>query len=157
MSVIPASARRIVVDAAVLEEAPVLDGDDGIDQVFGKLVELDELLLSAVRALEQPGHQHRFEFVLLLRIAFAAGDLDGADLALFKADDRGIGGMRRLRPGKNLNPTLHEPVMADRRIAVFALFRVSGAAKVGHDFLRLDGLSHGDRLRAGIDLCRIAE
>ncbi len=53
--------QAVVVHAVVLEEAAVLDSDDGVDQVFGKIVELDELLLGAVRALEQAGHHHRLQ------------------------------------------------------------------------------------------------
>ena len=53
----------VVVDAAVLEEAPVFDGDDGVHQVFGNLVEGDDLALGAVFAAEERGDHPRFELV----------------------------------------------------------------------------------------------
>ena len=54
-------------------------------------------------------------------------------------------GVRRLRPGKNLNSAAHKPIMSNRRLAVFAVFGVAGAAQVGNDLLRVDRLTHATR------------
>jgi hypothetical protein len=43
----------VVVDTAVLEETPVFDGDDSVDEVLGNLVEGNDLALGAVFATEQ--------------------------------------------------------------------------------------------------------
>ncbi len=124
---------------------------------FGQVVELDELPLGAVRAFEQAGNHHGLEFVILLRIAFAPGHLNGADLAFFKADDGRIGGVSRLRAGQDFQSGAHHAVVADGRLGIFAVFGVAGAAQVGDDFLRIDRLADGNRLGARVDAGRGVE
>jgi len=63
-----------VVDAAVLEEAAVLDGDHGVHQIRGHLLVCDEAALGAVGVLAEAGDEQRLEFVAGERLALVVGD-----------------------------------------------------------------------------------
>ena len=61
--VVDPAEQGIVVDAAVGEEAPVLNGRDSLDQRGWKLVIGDQTALGAVRALGDRGDELRLEFI----------------------------------------------------------------------------------------------
>ena len=63
-----------VVDAAVLKEAAVFDGDDGMNKVGRNLVVGEQAALGAVGVLAQAGDQQRFEFIAGERLAVIVGD-----------------------------------------------------------------------------------
>ena len=105
--------QAVVIYAAMLEEAAILDGDHSVDQVFGELVELDELALGPVRAFKERRNQHGLEFVRLQGIAFTASTAELADLAAGKLDDCRIGGVERLGSGKDFDAVADHAVVAE--------------------------------------------
>jgi hypothetical protein len=68
-----------VVDAAVLKEAAVFDGEHGLHQVGRNLVVGDEAALGAVGVVAQAGDEQRLKLVAGERLAVVVGDgLDNA-------------------------------------------------------------------------------
>src|SRR4051794_37381 len=86
-----------VVDAAMAEEAAVLDGCDRIHQNFWDIRVLDQPPLGASLAFEQRSHQLRLELVSV-KVLRGTIDADLADLPIVKADVRGFAVVVRLRP-----------------------------------------------------------
>ena len=84
-----------VVDAAVLEEAAVFDGEDGLDEVLRDLVVGDEAALGAVGVFAEAGDEKGFEFVAGERLAVVVGD--GVDDAVGDVDGGAVLGVVGLR------------------------------------------------------------
>ena len=63
-----------VVDAAVLEEAAVLDGHDGVDQIVRNLVVGEQAALGAVGVVAQAGDEQRLELIAGQPLAMVVGD-----------------------------------------------------------------------------------
>ena len=63
-----------VVDAAVLKEAPVLDGQNRLHQVLRNLVVGEQAALGAVGIVAQAGNQQRLQLIAGQRLAMIVGD-----------------------------------------------------------------------------------
>ena len=63
MSLRKAPRMRTVVDAAVLKEAAIFNGDDGVDKVRRNFIVGEHAALGAVGAVAQAGDEQRFELV----------------------------------------------------------------------------------------------
>ena len=86
-----------VVDAAVLEEAAVFDGDDGLHHVRRDLVVGDEAALGAVLVFGEGGDELRLELVACQGGAVFGGD--GLHHAVGGDDGGAVGGEVALRAG----------------------------------------------------------
>ena len=140
------------IDAAVLEESPVFDGQHGVHHHFGNVVVLHHLPLGSLFRVEQGGYQLRLQFVGGKIVAFAA---DVVDLPAFNHNMRRFRAVVALRPGSDLDAIAHQVKRAQRRL--FVLIGVSGVSKEGGDFFRVDLVAIMHRARQGIDLRGIAE
>jgi hypothetical protein len=63
-----------VVDAAVLEEAAVLDGQHRLHQILRNLVVGEQAALGAVGVVAQAGDEQRLQFIAGKRLAVIVGD-----------------------------------------------------------------------------------
>ena len=84
-----------VVDAAVIEEAAVFDGGDGLDELRGDLVVGDETALGAVLVFGEGGDELGLELVGAEGGAVFGGD--ALDLAAGGGDGGAVGGVVALR------------------------------------------------------------
>ena len=76
------------VDATMLEEAPIFDGEDRIDHHFGNVVIVHQLPLGPLLGVEQRGHNLRFQFVCGQGAATSA---DALHFAIGNPDGRWLG------------------------------------------------------------------
>ena len=74
MSLRNAPRMRHVVDAAVLKEAPIFNGDDGLHEVRRNLVVSEQAALGAVGVFAEAGDEQRLELVAGKRLAFRVDD-----------------------------------------------------------------------------------
>ena len=70
----PQPIMRTVVDAAVLEEAAVLDGQHGVDQIRRNLVVGEQAALGAVGVVAEAGDEQRLQLIAGQRLAVIVGD-----------------------------------------------------------------------------------
>src|SRR5208282_4731971 len=63
-----------IIDAAVLKESAVFNGDDGVHEILWNLVVGEQAALGSLRALTQPGDKQRLEFVTGKLLAVRVGD-----------------------------------------------------------------------------------
>ena len=140
------------VDAAMLEETAVFDGENRVDHHLGNFVVFHDLALGALLGVEQGGNQLRLKFVGG-EIAAAAADAD--DLSVTHQNASRIGAVIRLRAGRDLDAVVQQAVGAHLRLV--ALLPISGMAQLGRDRLGRNGLAGTDDFRRGVDVGGVAE
>ena len=86
-----------VIDAAVLKETPVLNGDDGVNQVRRNFLVGEQAALGAVGVLAEAGDEQRLELIAGKRLAMLVGDR--IHYAVADVDGGAIGRVIRLRAG----------------------------------------------------------
>ena len=141
----------------MLKEAAIFDCEHRIHQRLRNLLKPDDLALGALLPFKQSRHQLRFQLVGLEVLAVFPGLVNGGDLAVLEVDHGAFFGVEGLRPGNYLDSMRRKGIMADRRIVVAALLRVSRAMQISGDVLRVQLLSDPDSVWAGVDPGSIAE
>ena len=98
---------REVVDAAVLEEAPVLDGQNSIDHILRNLVVGEQAALGAVGVVAQAGNQQRLQLIAGKPLAMIVGDrLHHASADVDRGRVRRVKGLRAGAHGDGLRALL---------------------------------------------------
>ena len=139
-----------VVDAAVLKEAAVLDGQHGLHQIWRNLVVGDQAALGAVGVVAQAGDQQRLQFIAGQRLAVIVGDRlhhAGAD-----ADGGAVLRVIGLRAGAHGDGLHAFGVGSQLRSLRGAIGGVAGLAQFIGDELDGELLSGTHLARRGIDL-----
>ncbi len=139
-----------VVDSAVLEEAAVFDGGDGLDHARGDFAVGDEAALGAVFIFGEGGDELGFEGVAAEGDAIFGGD--GLDDAASRVDGGSVGGMVALGAWLDEDVVSVELEGAECRVAV-----VSSLPEVAGDGGCGEGLSGADFLGCGVDLGDVGE
>ncbi len=152
MSIHAASHHAQIVHAAVLEKPPVLDRQHRLHHHRGDLVVLHQLALRPLLRVEQRGHQLRLQFI---RRKLGAPTHDLRDLAVFNCDLRRLRRVIRLRPGRDLDPALHQPERPQIRIAVFV--GVPRSPQFRRDLLGVDLFAVSYHPRQRINFGRVGE
>ena len=153
--VVGPAEQRVVVDAAVGEEAAVLDGGDGLDQRGRQLVVGDDAAFGAVGAFGEAGDELGLELVggeLLLRIAGDAGDH-----AIVEGDCGAFLRMVGLRAGMHADAVAAKLIGAHRRGAAAVRAGITGGTELLGDGRSGKLLSHADLARRGVDARRQVE
>src|SRR5882672_991195 len=102
-----------VVDAAVLEEAPVLNRQNGVDQNLGNVLVGDQLAFGALAGLGKRRDHNRLEFIGGQVTVAASNRVHDATVNL---DRRRFWGVVGLRSGRNLNAAGEQLVRAHLRL-----------------------------------------
>ena len=124
-----------IIDAAVLKESPVLDGDDGMRQTGRNFVVGEHTALGALRALAQAGNEQRLKLVARKRLSVLVAD--GVDHAVAHVDGGAIGRVIRLRAGPHGDLLRALAERAQQRWLRSTVAAVAGLAQLFCD--QLDG------------------
>ena len=144
-----------VVNAVVLKEAAVLNGQDGLDQVLRNLVVGDQAALGAVGIVAEAGDEQRLQLIAGQRLAMIVGD--GFHHAGADADGCAVLRMIGLRTGAHGDGLRALRVGSQRRNLRGAIGGVAGFAQFIGDEADGELLSGTDLARRGIDFGRVGE
>ena len=139
----------------MLEEPPVFDSQNGLNQIFGNIFVAHQPPLGALFGFEQRGDQLRLQLVGA-QLAAVGGGIDASDLSAFAGDDRAFGAVIRVRPGLHLDPVAHDLVSPDV-VLIGHIFRVAGAMQRGDDGASIHGIAGMKLPRLSVNLGRIGE
>ena len=134
-----------VVDAAMLEEAMVFDGDDSFNHVRRNVFVGDDAALGAALVFAQRGDELRLQLVGAQRDAVFRGDL--LHHTIGGGDGGAVGVVVALRAGLDEDGVAAQLVAAHQRVDV-----VAGAAQRGTNGGGLKMLARPHFLRGRIDL-----
>ena len=140
------------IHPAVLEEAPVLDGQHGIHHDFGDLVVFHHLALGTLFGVEQRGNHLRFQ---LVSGQLSALSRDVSYLAILYANRRGFRAVIGLGARLDLDSAADHAVAAHGRLLIFV--GVARPAQFRCNLPSIDLFAHMNGLRYGVDFRGIAE
>ena len=144
--VVEGAGDAVVVDAAVLEEAAVFDGGDGLDEARRDLGVGDEAALGAGLVFGERGDELGLELVGGERCAVLGGN--GLDATAGGGNGGAVGGVEALRAGLDGDAVgAMELIGAEERAGA-----VAGAAEIGGDLGCGEGLAGAELARGGVDL-----
>src|SRR5947209_4534141 len=146
-----------VVDAAVMEEAAVFDGGDGIHHDLGNVVILYQPLLGALLAVKEAGHKLRLKLVggkLVLGIP-KSGNL--LYFAFMDTDNRAFRVVVGVGAGLDLNGCVQQLVGAKLGFALFTLFGIARMTEIIGNLANVSLLSDPDTPSLGVNLRGVGE
>ena len=141
-------AKTNEIDPAMLEKAPVLDGEHSVDHDLGNVVVLHQSTFRALLRIKQRRNHMGLEFVSR---KVAGSSCDAGNLPALYADRRRLRAVVGLGSGLDLDAIIQSTVAPHRRWAV--IFSVARLAELSGNFVQIDLLAYSDGARYGIN-CR---
>ncbi len=144
-----------IVDAAVLEEAAVFNGEYGLHKSLRHLVVGNQAAFGSVDVLAQSGYEHRFQLVTGQCLAVVVGDR--FHLAAADMDVRGVRRVVRLRAGADGDGLRAFAIGAQLRKLRCAVGGVARIPQFVGDQADSEPLPRAHLARRGKDLCGVGK